>query len=246
MVMPRDTAPWTADDGLLRSRMLLGDAVMARMAEVEVVLFGVGGVGSWCAESLVRTGVRHLTMVDGDSVCPSNINRQLMATTSTVGQPKVDVMRRRLLDIAPGAVVQARCERFDGRSPLADGLAEYDYIIDAIDSLDDKMLLMRRACDTDAFFVSSMGAALKTDPSRIRTAPFDKVTGCPLARALRRRFRREGDWPARPFPCVFSDEPGANKLETVPRANGSLMHVTASFGLRIAALVVQDIMAAAG
>lgn len=264
------------EDRDIRSRLLLGDEVMRRIGEVRVIIFGVGGVGSWCAESLVRTGIRRLTIVDGDRVSISNINRQLMATTSSVGQPKVDVLRRRLLDIRPEAEIDARFERFG--QPSAPGLSDdygglsddhegtplhclrkgdhrdlsgdhegtplrtFNYIIDAIDSLDDKLLLIDTACRTDAFFVSSMGAALKTDPGRIQVAPFDKVHGCPLAKALRKRFRQRGEWPSRSFPCVFSDEQGENKFEIMPRANGSLMQVTASFGLRIASLVVQDII----
>lgn len=252
------------EDCLLRCRMLLGDKVIERMSEVRVIIFGIGGVGSWCAESLIRTGVRHLTIVDGDCVCSSNINRQLMAMPATVGKRKTDVLRDRLLDICPEAEIDARFERFGRHNSLQEApvpgyrdtdshnshakttsdfqLSTFDYIIDAIDSLDDKMLLIETACLTDAFFASSMGAALKIDPARIQVAPFDKVHGCPLAKSLRKRFRQRGEWPARPFPCVFSDETGANKYDVEPRANGSLMHVTASFGLRLAALVVQDII----
>lgn len=248
------------EDRDIRSRLLLGDDAMRLLGEARVIIFGIGGVGSWCAESLVRTGIRHLTIVDCDRVSPSNINRQLTATVSTVGLPKVDVLRQRLLDIRPDAEIDARFERFGPLTvndtvtakhlseqglPNSETVAEletFDCIIDAIDSLVDKMLLIRTACETETFFVSSMGAALKTDPSRIQVAPFDKVHGCPLAKALRRRFKHEGLWPSRPFPCVFSDEQGSNKFEIEPHANGSLMHVTATFGLRLAALVIQDII----
>lgn len=252
----------------MRCRMLLGDDVMERMSRVRVIIFGIGGVGSWCAESLIRTGVRHLTIVDGDRVCSSNINRQLMATPAVVGEKKTEVLRDRLLSICPEAEIDARFERFGRRNPLHEppascsrdeevyhsgagttldfGLSSFDYIIDAIDSLDDKMLLIETACLTDAFFASSMGAALKIDPARVQVAPFDKVHGCPLAKSLRKHFRQRGEWPARQFPCVFSDEPGSNKYDVEPRANGSLMHVTATFGLRLAALVVQDVIKTAG
>lgn len=229
------------EDSLLRCRMLLGDDVMELMSRVRVIIFGIGGVGSWCAESLIRTGVKHLTIVDGDCVCPSNINRQLMATPAAIGERKTDVLRDRLLAICPEAEVDARFERFTIGNASDFRLSAFDYIIDAIDSLDDKMLLIETACLTDAFFASSMGAALKVDPARIQVASFDKVHGCPLAKSLRKRFRQRGECPSRAFPCVFSDEPGSNKYDVEPRANGSLMHVTASFGLRLAALVIQDI-----
>ena len=118
-----------------RSRRLLGDDVMDRLATARVIVFGVGGVGSWCAEALVRTGIRHLTIVDSDRVSVSNINRQLMATTRTVGQVKVDVLRERLLEINPDAEIDARQQIFTAETADSFHLEEYDYIIDAIDSL---------------------------------------------------------------------------------------------------------------
>lgn len=241
---------YTDSDIFDRARLLLGDAAMGRMASARVILFGVGGVGSWCAECLVRTGVRHLTIVDGDRVCPSNVNRQLMATTLTVGRPKVEALRERLLAINPDADIDARCEVFCEATADSFHLDGYDCIVDAIDSLRDKVLLIETACRTDAAFFSSMGAALKIDPTKIRVAEFWKVEGCPLARALRMRFKRLGRRPARKFLCVYSAEPplsmpaaAAREVETTGQSmpNGSLMHITASFGLALAGLVVQTI-----
>ena len=219
-----------------RSELLLGDEAMSRIAEKRVILFGVGGVGSWCAESLVRSGIKHLTIVDSDSVCASNINRQLMATTETVGRVKVEVLRERLLTINTDAEITARHQFFTAETADSFELDTYDYIIDAIDSLKDKALLILMACNTDAQFYSSMGAALKLDPTRIKIAEFWKVQGDPLARTLRKRFKHEGQFPARKFQCVYSDE----LVEPKGESKGSLVHITAIFGFMLAGLVIQD------
>ena len=225
-----------------RAELLLGDEAMSRIAEKRVIIFGVGGVGSWCAESLVRSGIRKLTIVDSDCVSVTNINRQLMATTKTVGQVKVDALKERLLTINPSAEITALQQVFNAESASQFGLEEYDYIIDAIDSLKDKALLILLACQTKAKLFSSMGAALKLDPTRIKIAEFWKVTGDPLARALRNRFKRDKQFPKRKFQCVFSDELLENKMPIDPddKGNGSIVHITAIFGMMLAGLVVQD------
>lgn len=241
-----------------RSCLLLGDSVMERLGSARVIVFGVGGVGSWCVESLVRSGLKHITIVDCDKVAPSNINRQLMATTDTIGQPKVEAMKAHLLTINPDARIDARCEVFTAETADSFDLDSYDYIVDAIDSLKDKMLLIERATESRARFFSSMGAALKLDPTRIKVAEFRNVIGCPLARALRQRFKKMQRWPRRKFLCVYSDELLSNKgesdepLDIMPdtdgpkpspkaRINGSLMHITAIFGLTLAGLILRDL-----
>ena len=253
-----------------RAQLLLGSDAMERLNSIKVIIFGVGGVGSWCAESLVRSGISHLTVVDSDRVCITNINRQLMATVKTVGQVKVEALKERLLTINPMAEIDARQQIFSEETADSFCLDSYDYIIDAIDSLKDKRLLIEMACNTKAVFFSSMGAALKMDPTRIKVAEFWKVEGCPLARALRQRFKRLKRKPARKFLCVYSDELLENKGHNAscgtekcmcPKAkngpgdaallnhewcsskaqiNGSLMHITAIFGMTIAGLVVKD------
>ena len=172
-----------------RSELLLGEEAMERIAQKRVIIFGVGGVGSWCAESLVRSGIRQLTIVDSDRVCITNINRQLMATTKTVGQVKVDALKERLLTINPSAEITALQQIFNEETAESFNLNTYDYIIDAIDSLKDKAALILLACRTKAKFFSSMGAALKMDPTRIKVTEFWKVQGDPLARALRKKFK---------------------------------------------------------
>ena len=231
-----------------RSQLLLGKDAMDRIATKQVILFGVGGVGSWCAESLVRSGIRRLTIVDSDIVCPSNVNRQLMATTQTIGQVKVDALRDRLLAINPNAEITAIHDVFNEETADNFDIGSYDYVVDAIDSLKDKALLILMATKSDVRLFSSMGAALKMDPTRIRISEFWKVHGDPLARALRNRFKRSGQFPSKKFKCVFSDELLENKenvvysgSETVVKsANGSLVHITAMFGLMLASLVIQD------
>ena len=219
-----------------RSELLLGNEAMDRIAQKRVIIFGVGGVGSWCAESLVRSGIRQLTIVDSDRVCITNINRQLMATTKTVGQVKVEALKERLLTINPSAEIMALQKIFSQETAEEFDLDSYDYIIDAIDSLKDKALLILMACRTKAKFYSSMGAALKLDPTHIKITEFWKVQGDPLARALRKKFkalskREESDacissseheearpkvkyrgrFPEKKFQVVYSDELLENK-----------------------------------
>lgn len=234
-----------------RTELLLGGEAMQHIARQRVIIFGVGGVGSWCAESLIRSGIRRLTMVDSDRVCVTNINRQLMATTSTVGQVKVEALRERLLSINPAAEITALQQVFTEETAERFEIGSYDYVIDAIDSLKDKALLIRLATETDVKLFSSMGAALKLDPTRIKTTEFWKISGDPLARALRKRFKREGRYPKRKFQCVYSDELLENKgnppadaeepsMFNKPQTNGTLAHVTAIFGFMLAGLVIQD------
>ncbi len=223
-----------------RTELLIGDEAMKRLSSKRVIIFGVGGVGSWCAESLIRSGIRQLTIVDSDVVCESNINRQLMATTKTIGQAKVDVLRERLLSINPNAEITALQQVFNEETADSFHMDNYDYVIDAIDSLKDKVLLILMACKENVGFFSSMGAALKMDSTRIRVTEFWKVSGDPLARALRKRFKHNGQYPSRKFLCVYSDELLQNQGEKTDRGNGTLVHITAIFGFTLAGLIVQD------
>lgn len=224
-----------------RAEMLLGTDAMERLRDTRVIVFGVGGVGSWCAEGLVRTGVGHITVVDPDCVVPSNVNRQLPATTLTIGRPKVEVMRERLLAINPEADVVARQERYCADTADSFPLEQYDYVIDAIDSVADKALLILNATSaTGTTLFSSMGAARKLDPQRIRVAEFWQVKGCPLAAALRQRFKRGGVYPRRKFKAVYSDEVRPNRHDPADgtHTNGSLVHITAIWGMTLASLVI--------
>ena len=254
-----------------REELLLGADMMEVIASKRVIIFGVGGVGSWCAESLVRSGIEQLTIVDSDRVCMTNVNRQLMATMKTVGKVKVDVLKERLLDINPAANITAIQDIYSAETAESFHLSSYDYIIDAIDSLKDKADLILRATKTDAKLFASMGAALKMDPTKISVAEFWKVKGCPLAAALRRKFKHNKTFPSKKFQCVYSEELLRNRGENkscgtsqclCPKAaegpgradllnhewctskaqiNGTIAHTTAIFGFTLAGLLIQDI-----
>lgn len=247
-----------------RTALLTGRQTLAAFDEARVVIFGIGGVGSWAAETLVRSGFTKLTIVDADRIAASNINRQLPATTRTVGEIKVEAMKQRLLDINPDACIEAIHDFYNASTQDNYNLKAYDIVIDAIDSLADKALLILNATramaetsqgDRKVHFYSSMGAALKTDPSRIGVAEFWKVKGCPLAAALRRKFKKSGLFPAKKFKCVYSDELVANHPDSKDMAdrsgamtynkvatNGAMMHITAIFGITLASLAIRDIM----
>ena len=197
------------ENGMLRrSELLLGTSAMQRIAEARVIIFGVGGVGSWCAESLIRSGIRHLTIVDSDRVCITNCNRQSMATSKTIGQVKVDALRNRLLEINPDANIIAFQKIYDASTASSFELESYEFVIDAIDSLTEKteLILHATSLPKHIHFFSSMGAALRIDPFKVRATEFWKIQGDALARALRNKFKRQKTFPSRKFLCVYSEE----------------------------------------
>lgn len=254
-----------------RSRLLLGDEAMDRLENTKVIIFGVGGVGSWCAEGLVRSGIGHLTIVDSDRVCITNVNRQMMATSQTIGMVKVEALKQRLQEINPSVEIEAIQTIYSEETAAQFNLDEYDFVIDAIDSLKDKATLILNATRSKAKFFSSMGAALKCDPLKIEVAEFWKVKGCPLARALRQRFKKRKEFPSKKFLCVYSEEVLENKgkasscgtdrcvcpkggenqgdpslahhewCSSKAQINGSLMHITAIYGLTLSGLVIKTL-----
>lgn len=253
-----------------RTRLLLGDELMQKLDSTRVIIFGVGGVGSWCAEGLVRSGIGHLTIVDSDRVCITNVNRQMMATSKTIGMVKVEALKERLMEINPDVDIEPIQAIYSEETASQFDLDSYDFVIDAIDSLKDKATLILNATRSKARFFSSMGAALKLDPLKIEVAEFWNVRGCPLARALRQRFKKKKEYPKKKFLCVFSEEVQSNKgkesscgtdrcvcpksSETIgdpslanhewcsskAQINGSLMHITSIFGLTLAGLVIRE------
>ncbi len=230
-----------------RTELLVGKDVMDAFAKTEVIIFGVGGVGSWCAEALVRSGVTHLTIVDSDRVCVTNVNRQLMATTRTVGQVKVEALRNRLLEINPEAEITAIQQIYSAETAGEFDLDGYDYVVDAIDSLKDKVQLILNAAASRAKFFCSLGAALKVDPLRVQVGEFWKVRGCPLGAALRKRMKRAGTYPTKKFLCVYDDEVLPNRGQNQScensgaQINGTAVHVTAIFGMTLSGLIIRDI-----
>ena len=229
------------DEFFSRSEALLGAKAMEALRAKKVIIFGVGGVGSWCAEALVRTGLIHLTIVDGDVVQASNVNRQLPATRATMGMPKVEALKERLLTINPDAeivAINAMYKPNDKSFPLGEDLGEapFDYIIDAIDSVNDKTDLIINATRARVKIFSSMGAALRFDPTKVTTGELMDIKGDALAKAVRARMKKLDVHPYKKVRCVYSSEQ-AQRCET----RGSLMQVTAVFGLTLASLVISDI-----
>ena len=218
---------------------------MKRLAEARVLVVGVGGVGSWCAEALVRTGVGHVTLMDDDVVAESNVNRQCPATATTVGRPKVEAMAERLKAINPGCEVEARNSRFSSATSISI-LSRFDLIVDAIDSVDCKAELILGATEAGVPLVSSMGAALRLDPTKVRVTRLEKVEGDGLARALRQRFKKLDRFPAAKFSCVWSTEQ-VHENQTLKHSNtqtifkGSVMPVTATFGMCLASEAIRTL-----
>ncbi len=222
-----------------RSTALLGEKSMALLQSKRVILFGIGGVGSWCAEALIRTGLTHLTIVDGDTVQASNLNRQLPATQATLGLPKVEALKARLLEINPNAEIEAIYTMYNVQCTKEGpfDLSQYDYVIDAIDDVQAKVDLILYASRVRGLKIfCSMGAALRLDPTQVTTGELMSIKGDALAKAVRARMKKIGQKPYRKVKCVYSTEQ-AQPCET----RGSLMQVTAVFGMTLASMVVGDI-----
>ena len=229
-----------------RLALLTGQGAIARLQKARVIVFGIGGVGSWAVEALVRSGVRDITLVDGDVVALSNINRQLQATAGNVGRPKVDELRQRLEFIDPEVRVSTRHEIYTPENADTFDLEGYDYLLDCIDTVKSKTELLCRAAAAPGAVFSSMGAARKLDPTLARAASIWETRGCPLARIIRRNLRERGitaeiqavySPEAIPLPAEFEKDAETGKI-----VNGSAGHVTAVFGMILAGLVVRDAM----
>jgi len=250
----------TVNPSFQRLAMLAGTEALEKLGRTSVLVFGTGGVGSWCAEALVRSGIGKIGIVDFDTVCVSNINRQLQATSLTIGREKVEVLKSRLLEINPLCEVRAWAKAFTPETAGEFGIAETDYVIDAIDNLTNKLDLIETSHAAGVGLFSSMGMARKMDPTRIRTADIWKTQGCPLARIVRHGLRRRGF--RGNFTVVYGDEcldnipidlgtpidssspidsPPANGIQHAGKPpNGSAVTVTATAGMILASLVVRD------
>ena len=193
-----------------RTELLLGTEGMKKLKSSRVAVFGIGGVGTYAVEALVRSGVGALDLFDDDKVCLTNINRQLIATRKTVGKKKVEVMRDRVLEINPDARVQIH-ETFYGAANADDfDLNVYDYIIDAIDTVSSKLVLIERAIANNVPIISCMGAGNKLDPTMLEVADISKTSMCPLAKVMRTELRRRG---IKNLKVVYSKEPPMTPIE---------------------------------
>jgi tRNA A37 threonylcarbamoyladenosine dehydratase len=245
-----------------RLGLLIGADGIDAMEQARILIFGLGGVGSWAAEALVRSGAGHVTVVDNDSVCVTNVNRQIQALSGTVGLPKAAALMKRLLEINPLCEVRAFNQVFSRETAPFFEIEKADYVIDAIDSLTHKLDLIEMTVQAGSRLFSSMGMAAKLDPTRIKTADIWETSGCPLARLVRQGLKKRGF--TGHFSAVYSDEhmDGAENVENVCATakcfcsdkntewcsskkviNGSSVTVTAAAGMVLASLVLKDIVA---
>lgn len=225
-----------------RTRMLIGTEALNRIREKKVIIFGVGGVGGYVIEALARAGVGSLTLVDFDVIDITNINRQIIALHSTVGRAKPEVMRERIQDINPDAEVYIHCEKLTEENIHLFNLEKYDYIIDAIDDVKAKILLIQKSKELNVPILSSMGTGNKTDPTQFRIADIKKTNTCPLAKVIRKEVNRLG---IKDLKVLFSTEqPHREEYpEDGSKAPASISFSPAAAGLIIASEVYRDLLA---
>ncbi len=233
------------DNGrFLRSEMVLGADSTEKLAASNVILFGLGGVGSYTAEALARAGVGNLTIVDSDCVTESNINRQLCALVSTVGKTKVDVVKERILDINPDCNVTALQKFYLPENADEFELQKYDYIADAIDTVSAKIDLAQKAQELDIPIIACMGTGNKSDPTLFRVADISKTSVCPLCRVMRRELKIRG---IKKLCVVWSPEEPAKPLfgdntDTKRQTPGSLPFVPGVAGLIMAGKIIKELV----
>lgn len=232
-----------------RTQVLLGEDAMRRLHDARVAVFGLGGVGGYVAESLARSGVGTLDLIDHDTVSVTNINRQIFATHSTVGMPKVEVARQRLLDIAPQLRLNLYPVFFTPETADTFDFSVYDYVVDAVDTVTAKLCLAERAFAVGTPIISCMGAGNKLDASAFRVADISKTSVCPLARVMRKELKKRG---ISHMKVVFSteealssdalrEEAAAQGKRQIP---GSICYAPAIAGLLLSAEVLRDLTAA--
>ncbi|HOO61020.1 MAG TPA: tRNA threonylcarbamoyladenosine dehydratase [Bacillota bacterium] len=228
------------EEAFSREIGLLGEEGIQRLLASRVAVFGLGGVGSFAAEALGRAGVGHITLVDGDVVSVSNLNRQLCALHSTIGQSKVEVVKNRLLDIAPDMDVDARMFFFDEQHDDGIDFSCYDYIVDAIDSVPSKIALICKAKACNVPIISAMGAGNKLDPTKFCVADLSKTSYDPLARILRRELKKHAIYH---LSVVYStEEPiASHTTDGEKRVPSSVSFVPSVMGLIMAGEVIKKI-----
>ena len=229
-----------AETPLARTEMLLGADALKRPQEARIAVFGVGGVGGYVTEALARSGVGRLDLIDADVVAVSNLNRQIYALRSTIGRPKVEVARDRILDINPDCEVRTYQMFFLPENKDQFDFAQYTYIVDAIDTVSGKLALAECAEEAGVPMISAMGAGNKLDPSRFEVADIYETSVCPLAKVMRQECRKRG---IRKLKVVYSKE---TALPVQGRTPGSVAFVPGAAGLVIAGAVIRDIAGIAG
>ena len=234
------------DEALSRTELLLGEAAITRLQKARVALFGLGGVGGYALEALARGGIGELHLIDNDVFSLSNLNRQILATRSTVGKSKVEVGKQRVLEINPQAVVKTYPMFFTPDTADQLDFTEFDYVIDAIDTVSGKLALIEKACKAGVPVISCMGTGNKLDPSRFQVADLSKTAMDPLARVMRRELGKRG---IRHIKVVYSqeeplsptgweEEAAAIGKRQIP---GSMSFVPGAAGLILAGQVIRDL-----
>ncbi len=226
-----------------RTELLLGEGAIKKLSSTRVAIFGVGGVGGYVAEALCRSGVGEIDLIDADTVSVSNINRQIIALTSTVGRPKVEVMRDRMLDINPEIKVGTHEIFYSEECSEEIDLSMYDYVVDAIDTVKSKLHLIAKAKACGVRIISSMGAGNKLDPTAFVVSDIYKTSVCPLARVMRTELRKRG---VKDLKVVYSKEEPYRAVaqgEGTRHAPGSVAFVPSVVGLIIAGEVIKDLSA---
>ena len=235
-------------DQFSRTRLLLGQEGMDKLAKARVAVFGVGGVGGYAVEALARSGVGALDLIDNDKVCLTNINRQIIATHKSIGQYKVDVAEERIKDINPGCTVRTYKTFYMPDTANQFNFYEYDYVIDAIDTVTGKIELVMQADKCGTPIISSMGAGNKLDPVAFEVADIYKTSVCPLAKVMRRELKKRG---IKSLKVVYSKEEPIRPVEDAPEEEreisqkrdipGSTAFVPSVAGLIIAGEVIKDL-----
>jgi tRNA A37 threonylcarbamoyladenosine dehydratase len=236
-------------DAFSRTALLLGDEGMEKLKNATVAVFGLGGVGGYVAEALARSGVGALELVDHDTISQTNINRQLLATVDTVGQPKAEAAKARALAINPEAKVTARCEFYGPQTAENFDFSRYSYVVDAIDTVTGKLALVTAAKEAGVPIISCMGTGNKLDPTRFQIADISKTSVCPLARIMRKECAKRG---IKHLKVLYSTEdpipsaPVDSLTEELPEGRralpGSVAFVPSVAGLIIAGEVIKDII----
>lgn len=227
--------------------MLIGEESVKKLNNSSVCVFGVGGVGGYCAEALARSGVGKITVVDNDKIAVSNINRQIIATFSTVGELKVDAVKKRLLDINPKINVTALPDFFGAETADKYDFSSFDYVVDAIDTVSAKLLLAEKCNAAGVKLISAMGAGNKLDPTAFKVADISKTSVCPLAKVMRRELKKRG---ISHLKVVYSEEQPATPIaELNPEKNAvrrqtpsSISFVPPVVGMIIASEVIKDLI----
>ena len=233
-------------DPFSRTRLLLGDSSMEKLKNAKVAVFGLGGVGGYVAEALARSGIGALELIDHDTISITNINRQILATRSTVGQSKAEAAKARVLDINPDIQVTARDTFFLPDTAGEFNFSDYDYVVDAIDTVTGKLALVTAAQAAGVPIISSMGTGNKLDPTKFQIADISKTSVCPLARIMRKECAKRG---IKHLKVLFSTEdpisPAGGSLEEIPEGRralpGSVAFVPSVAGLIIAGEVIKEL-----